>query len=173
MTSVRLRWHLLCSFQRLPPPERHLLGQALCWLPLTHWGVRCLGFKRGCQFMARLSALVGSTGQSTHATLAIQRSERVLAWAIQYGLHPGNCLSRALTLWWLLRRQGVTSELRIGVRMVEGRFQAHAWLEYNGQPLHEAPNIRQHYATFAAELFTTLTPAVASATPHLSNREQG
>jgi hypothetical protein len=45
-----------------------------------------------------------------------------------------NCLPRSLTKWWLLRRQGIPCDLRIGVRSGAGedprdRMQAHAWVE--------------------------------------------
>jgi hypothetical protein len=48
-----------------------------------------------------------------------------------------SCLPRSLTAWWLLRRQGIESALRIGVRKTEDRFQAHAWLEVEGLPLRD------------------------------------
>jgi len=43
-----------------------------------------------------------------------------------------NCLQRSLTLWWLLRRIGVTSDLRIGVDRQKDALKAHAWLEKDG-----------------------------------------
>lgn len=46
---------------------------------------------------------------------------------------PGsNCLSEALTAWVLLTRAGSAPALRIGVVNAE-RFQAHAWVECNGE----------------------------------------
>ena len=150
----------LLRFRQLPRQEQRLLLQALCWLPVTHWGVRGVGFSRSCRLMARLSASGVEAQSPDQVWFAIQQSERVLAWAIRYGLHAGNCLSRALTLWWLLRQQGVVSELRIGVRRLAGAFEAHAWLEYRGRPLYEAEHVRQHYATFQAELFDRVGEAV-------------
>ena len=47
------------------------------------------------------------------------------------------CLHRSLVLWWLLHRQGIESALRIGVRKQAGQWQAHAWVEYEGIPLHD------------------------------------
>jgi hypothetical protein len=44
---------------------------------------------------------------------------------------PGNlitCLPRSLTLWWILRRQRVEAELRMGVRSDGERIVAHAWV---------------------------------------------
>jgi hypothetical protein len=54
-----------------------------------------------------------------------------------------------LTLWWLLHRQGVVSDLRIGVRNSGGHFEAHAWVEYQGYPLNEQAQVHQRYTSFA------------------------
>lgn len=42
---------------------------------------------------------------------------------------PSTCLTRAVVLEKILRRQGVPCELRIGVRTQRGQLQAHAWVE--------------------------------------------
>ena len=46
-------------------------------------------------------------------------------------------LRRSLVLHWLLSRQGVFAELHFGVRREQDKLQAHAWLEYQGQPIGE------------------------------------
>ncbi len=148
--------HQFKRFRQLPKAEQRLLWQALCWLPLAHGGVRCIGFKRGCRLLQRLSAWLGQPAPPAEPLAPITQCVQALNRAIHYGLHPGNCLSRALTLWWLLSRCGVHGDLRIGVRMLDGRFQAHAWLEYEGQPLNEILTVRQQYATFPDELFAAL-----------------
>lgn len=154
--KVRVRGSHLWRFRQLSPSEQRFLLSALCWLPLMHGGVRWIGFKPLCRFLLRWSAQGAPLPQADQERLTIAQCEQALDRAVQYGLYPGNCLSRSLTLWWLLRRQGVASELRIGVRTVAGRFQAHAWIEYQGQPLHEIQDVHQHYTAFPDELFTTL-----------------
>lgn len=143
-------------FRQLPTAEQRLLWQALCWLPLAHGGVRAVGFKSGCRLLQRFSAWLGHPAPPNQPLPAIAQCTQALNRAIHYGLYPGNCLSRALTLWWLLSRCGLHSDLRIGVRMLDGRFQAHAWLEYEGQPLNEVLTVRQEYTAFADELFAAL-----------------
>lgn len=159
MRKLRARWRHLWRFRQLSRIEQWLLLQALCWLPLMHGGVRLIGFKRGCQLLTRGSAQANPIPHPDQVRLTIQQCEQALHCAVQYGLYPGNCLSRSLTLWWLLRRQRVASDLRIGVRTVAGRFQAHAWIEYQGQPLHEVQDVHQHYTAFPDELFATVTQA--------------
>ncbi|MDB4917220.1 MAG: hypothetical protein JWM95_4864 [Gemmatimonadetes bacterium] len=50
---------------------------------------------------------------------------------------PGRalCLEQSLTLYYCLRRRGVDVDIRLGVRHTP--FAAHAWVEYQGAPLHE------------------------------------
>lgn len=122
-----------------------------------HGDVRWIGFKQLCRLLTRWSAQGTSLPQAEQGRLTISQGEQALHRAVQHGLYSGNCLSRSLMLWWLLRRQGVDSALRIGVRTVDGQFQAHAWIEYQGQPLHEIQDVHQHYTAFHDELFTTLT----------------
>jgi hypothetical protein len=59
----------------------------------------------------------------------------------------GSCLRQSLLVWWLLRRQGVPAELRIGVRKQEG-FAAHAWVEVGDQPVNDAPDVAERFAPF-------------------------
>ncbi|MFN8445026.1 MAG: lasso peptide biosynthesis B2 protein [Caldilineaceae bacterium] len=144
-------------FQSLSSRERWLFLQALGLLPLFHWGIRSLGLAQSCQWLARWSVSARSSAQQDMTSVMIQQSEQVLYWASHYGLQAGNCLSQSLTLCWLLRRQGIPTELRIGVRRQAGKFEAHAWLEYNGQPIKEVATVRQQYAAFPTELFAALS----------------
>ena len=44
-----------------------------------------------------------------------------------------SCLTQAMSVRWLLRREGIGCQLRIGVKRDEaGTFQAHAWIEHAG-----------------------------------------
>lgn len=72
--------------------------------------------------------------------------------ASNHGLIRASCLTRSLLLGWLLRRQGFESELRIGVRMIDGGLDAHAWLEKNGVPINDAPSIVADFAPFATPI---------------------
>lgn len=59
-----------------------------------------------------------------------------------------SCLERSLLLWYLLRRQGVAAELRIGVRKAGSALQAHAWIEVGGQVLADTADARIHFTPF-------------------------
>jgi hypothetical protein len=61
--------------------------------------------------------------------------------AVAGALFPGRarCLEQALALHSLLRRRGIPTTVYLGVR--PHRFQAHAWVEYRGQPLNEGTDM--------------------------------
>lgn len=52
---------------------------------------------------------------------------------------PGRarCLEQSLVLWTMLRRSGIDARLRLGVR--PHPFEAHAWVELDGQAILEDP----------------------------------
>ena len=65
---------------------------------------------------------------------------------------PSTCLERSLSLWWLLARQGIATQFRIGVRKDGEKFAAHAWVEREGVAIGEPDASHLHYAAFAEEL---------------------
>ena len=56
------------------------------------------------------------------------------------------CLPRSLVLQRLLRLQGISSDLRIGVQHCEAGLVAHAWLDYQGHPVGEPEDIDSRFA---------------------------
>jgi hypothetical protein len=85
----------------------------------------------------------GETGSMiTLAQAAVDR-------AIRNHLYPMTCLRRALTLQYMLARQGITVALRFGVQRQTEGITAHAWLEYNDQPIGESREIEKRYAQLA------------------------
>jgi hypothetical protein len=72
--------------------------------------------------------------------------------AAHHVLPAGNCLTRSLYLQWLLLRRGVPTDLRIGVQLADGQLLAHAWVEYAGHPLNDAPDVAERYTPFERPL---------------------
>jgi hypothetical protein len=64
--------------------------------------------------------------------------------------------------WFLLRRRGIDGQLQFGARQLDGRIEAHAWVEVDGRPINDTPDVRQR--------FQPLEPCGASA---LSPQETG
>lgn len=61
-------------------------------------------------------------------------------------LYPGRskCLEQALAGFVLLRRRGAAVEIRLGVQPYP--FTAHAWLELDGVPVTETPEVVANFA---------------------------
>jgi hypothetical protein len=141
-------------FRKRPPEDRVLILRAALILPLTEIGLRLFGFRRWKEWIgkfflpARLSQFLPADVQRETALRAV----RAVRSAALHGPANPNCLERSLTLWWLLRRNGIDGELHIGARKEGARFEAHAWVELGGQVLNDGAEVHQHYARFDAPI---------------------
>ena len=72
--------------------------------------------------------------------------------ALLCALYPGRakCLERSLTLYRVLREQGVSVTYCQGV--MTHPFAAHAWIEYQGAVLNDIPEHVGQYARFQGQL---------------------
>jgi hypothetical protein len=141
--SFSAKWE---KFQRLTLSEKWMILVAMILLPVTATGVRIFGVKRWKSILFGLSPLKPAR-VTNDADLA-----RNIAWLVTVaawnGPYRANCLQRSLTLWWLLRRRGIESELRIGMQKEDGEVRGHAWIEYGGIVLNDIEDIGDHYHTF-------------------------
>jgi hypothetical protein len=141
------RWS---RYWRLSALERGLLWRALVLLPLTTIALRVLGFRRWHAALARLGSAEFSSAAvpARSPTEKAQLTTRLVQVASREGLCRTNCLEQSVVLWWLLRRQGISSDLRIGVCKSGDGVAAHAWVEIAGMVLNDAQDVHQHYAAF-------------------------
>ena len=79
-----------------------------------------------------------------------ERIARLLHLAARFGPYRPGCLVRSLALQRLLRRSGIESRLRIGIRKQDATLDAHAWVEHEGRALLEAPGVCLEYLPFDA-----------------------
>ena len=107
-----------------------LLLKATLMLALVRLGLRLLPFQVVRDLLGRSGADVRpGTGP---ASAAVAGAARRVLWAVNAAtpLTGATCLPRALVTHALLTRQGLASELRIGVARRPGRLlEAHAWVE--------------------------------------------
>jgi Transglutaminase-like superfamily len=75
----------------------------------------------------------------------VQRAAWAVDRVVAFGPLRARCLARAITLRELLDRRGIDEAVvRVGVRKVDGRFDAHAWVELRGHVIGEhAEHVRQ------------------------------
>lgn len=134
----------------LAPEERSALMLLLLVLPTIGVLVHLLGFQRSRDLLERMTPLPADRKQ-TNAPVAVDAAHRVarlVSIAARHGPYRATCLRRTLALWWLLRRRGVSTDLRIGVKKDAGDLQAHAWVEHQGEILDDHPRFATGYVAF-------------------------
>jgi hypothetical protein len=122
-------------------------------LPLIRLSLRIRGFRATQQSLQNFTFF---SHAEKHGHQDVTRDQRIILAirmvnaAAHHGLGQPTCLEKSLALWWLLRQAGITSTVRIGARVSEGKLEAHAWVECDGAALNEAGEAHRHYATFDA-----------------------
>lgn len=107
-------------------------------LMFTWIGLRLAGFRRWKNWMDR-SAVVAApvadaSGELTSESFvgdAISLARLGESVARHFPFRT-TCLENSFALYWLLRRNHIPATLRIGARKIDGRLEAHAWLESQG-----------------------------------------
>ncbi len=131
------------KFHELSSQEKILFVQALFLLPVNVLGLRVFGFRRWQSVLEKLLA----KRQPNSATATAPDIARVVNLASAQ-MFRAVCLPRSMTLWWMLGRRGIASELRIGVRKEADIFTAHAWLECQGIVLNDSAEVSIDFAAF-------------------------
>lgn len=134
---------------------RGIFLHATALLPVISVSLKTRGFVSTQKFLLRFLPIAPQTSQkdSIHIAGDLKRTEltsRMVNAAIRHLWRASTCLEKSLALWWLLGRQGITCELRIGARKLGGKFEAHAWVEREGAALSEPQDEHRHYAAFDA-----------------------
>lgn len=125
--------------------EMLLLAQAALGLLLTRALLAAAGYNPAGRVLDRLArvplvpALRGGDAARAHATARL-----VYAAGARFPLRA-TCLPKALVLRSLLKRQHLEGEFRIGVRIVDGRLEGHAWVEHAGVPLAQEPGVGERF----------------------------
>jgi hypothetical protein len=135
------------KFLHLSPSERALLIIAAVLLPITALALRVAGFRRWQAALSNFSPGVEMLPAGDTLEQA-RRTARIVSIASRHGFYRANCLQQSLVLWFLLRRQGVESELRIGVRTNANLCEAHAWVERMGQVLNDTEDVSYRFKPF-------------------------
>jgi hypothetical protein len=134
----------LARFRALSRAEQRTLLAAAACMPLFWLGLRLLG-------LARFQALLQRSKASGNAAMTLpdmQALGELVNIAARQTLGPETCLTRSLLLHWLLLRRGVENQLRIGVRLNQGALDAHAWVECEGIPVNDRPDVSLQFASF-------------------------
>jgi hypothetical protein len=138
------KWRQLAASQK-----RLVLFAGLVALPATWAALRLFGLGRIQHWLAAPSKKAAC--EASHEE--VEEVARFVDLAAKHTFVPTTCLSRSLTLLWMLKTRGVAAKLRIGARVLEGRqLEAHAWTEYRGRTVNDPDRISERFEAFAEAL---------------------
>ena len=138
----------LRRFSALERTAQTLFLRALVMLPLVGLSLKFRGFDATRSALRKMVLGVRQRTASDSLNKQIALTARMVNAADRHGLVHPSCLVKSLTLWWLLGREGIPSELRVGVRKEGRNFEAHAWVEREGMAVNEPEERHHHYAAF-------------------------
>jgi hypothetical protein len=130
-----------------------MFRRAAILLRLVRWSLRLRGYgKTFTWIQKRLRPETPAAVTRPEVREEVQATCRMVRAAVRYSLAQFTCLEESLTLWYLLRKQGIPACLRIGVRNENKKFEAHAWVEHGNEALNQPEELHRHYAAFEQDL---------------------
>jgi Transglutaminase-like superfamily len=139
---------ILRRYFRLSSFERRIFAEACVGLVATWTGMRVAGFGAWKRVASWVTPARGASGCAEEGISVCAAVVRMQDAAERRLFFRTSCLEHALVLWWLLRRNGIVADIRIGGRKDEGRFAAHAWVEVEGRPVGDVSGEHRHFAPF-------------------------
>lgn len=147
------------AFLRLPAPERLLVARCVFLLPAIRIALRVVRMPI-LQRVLNTSSWGKACPSETFALEYGKNVARLVRAVARHGFYSANCLERSLTLWYLLRREGIAAEMFLGVRKRDHALEAHAWVEYSGTLLDEEDELVPQLTRFDEPLL--FSPAIAN-----------
>ena len=143
-----MRTRSFTKFLSLPASDRKLLVAAAITLLGTWIRLRWYGLASAQRWVA-----VPPSGAHHRPRLEdVLHVASLVGVASRHSPFPSSCLTRSLALVRLLKKAGIESQLRIGVRMTGTALDAHAWVEYAGMPVNDTADVAQRFAAFSEPL---------------------
>lgn len=140
----------LAKLRALTSPEKRLLAFSLLATPFVTVFLALFGYRRTHAFLSRWPQPRPGSFSDEPARLARAKNvARIVTIAAGSGPVRATCLRRSLLLWWLLRRDGIETVVKVGVhRGGDGSLDAHAWVEYRGRPLNDTDDVADRFIPF-------------------------
>jgi Transglutaminase-like superfamily len=127
--------------------------QAMLLLPIVAASLKTLGLRRTQSWLVK-KAFAPIAPETEQPRANVRRVVKMVAVACRRYPLRSSCLPRTIVLWSLLQRRGIEADVRIGARSnSQGEFQAHAWLEWNGEVLNDAADVGSQYLPFNGAAF--------------------
>lgn len=116
----------LRQYRSLTHDDRRTLARAFIWLTAADIALHTVPLR---QLMGKGDSVGRRTALHPQAIERGRKYARLIEVAARHHVSHPRCLSQSLVLHHWLCREGLPSELRIGVRKEYEQFRAHAWVE--------------------------------------------
>lgn len=120
-------------FWEIPFSHKILFLKIASLIPIVELAVHTIKFRRTVNLLKALSNKEPYSGID-ELKIVGRHSNYFFLYHKQLPL-LGKCLARSLSLWFLLRRKGIETDLKFGTKKDGTELLAHAWIEYKGKPL--------------------------------------
>ena len=130
--------------------EFWFLAKAALLLPLTSLGLQLFGYK-AVQTVLKLRLPVNSISSDSGTLPKAQKIAKMIRIAAAHGPFGATCLTQSMVLCRFLQRQGIGCDLRLGARVENGDFEAHAWVEVDGVPVNDTEDVRERFRPLGKE----------------------
>lgn len=144
-------FHHARRFWRLRWRHKLVLAQAMFAMPSIALLMRVMGYRPAKNALWRLTSRRAQNPSTPLSDPDLQNTVQLAAFAAKHTIGTPTCLTRSLALWWMLRAQGIPTEIKIGVRSAQagsGAIEAHAWVEKDGCVLNDSPAAIRTFAVF-------------------------
>jgi hypothetical protein len=140
-------------FRRLSPLERSMFFRTVFLLPVTVVALRVAGLRNVERRMDSRGKRKSVRAKTTEPEWQFAESARRMTEAAsRHGIARGNCLSKSMVLWHLLRWQGLEATLHVGGRKDGVMFKAHAWVELDGVAINDSADVRERFVPFECQM---------------------
>ena len=134
------RWLALSGSDRIA-----LTGMLLA-LPIVSVLLGAFGAVRTRRWLERTSARGPGRRADKQDIQAADKLARFAEIAGRRGAITATCLRQSLLVYWLLRRRGLAPRLMLGVRTVESKLEAHAWIELQSVAIGQSDLVHSPFA---------------------------
>lgn len=149
--SLRRKIH---SVSRIPFRDLVFVLYAAVGLSVFSIMLKVFGFNRCSGWISGVPCSTVPSVANSAVCGQVRRATRLTAVAARNHISRPNCLRSSLFLAYILRRQGIPVELRIGVRLKNepidnAALEAHAWVEWAGNVVNDRPDVAETYLPFS------------------------
>lgn len=141
------RWKRWDNFNR---QQKRLFFYSLVYLKVASFLLFLFRYQDIYKFLQSRIPINKAVPSEFAISRALKMAE-VVEVAARRRLVNATCLRRSLVLWYLLRQEGIDSNLRFGVRKEATKIMGHAWVEINGSVINDDENVIKQFTRMDLE----------------------